>query len=243
MLCKSQEFQGKNMKPIAMMIMFAALGSLALTAPITVTAATPAVPVLVGNISCSSYIPGPLTIKGNVKVPDGASCELGYMPDPSTPCCNPTPPPGYGLVWVTGNVTVGRGSNLSLGLNSTVVGNLQANHCGFVEFVSEGSEFVQGNVQISHCDGSTPGEPAFLSTGTGSRIHGNFECRDNTGPCILEGAIVGGNAQMTNNVTDTPSMIYDSHIFKNLECQKNVPLPIGDNNTVAGKKQGQCAKF
>jgi hypothetical protein len=234
------------MHRVAILSALVALGSLQMATPAPVNAATPAVPVVTGNMNCTSYITGPEKIVGNVKVPDGASCTLGYLPDPSTLCCNPPPPPGFGAVWVTGNVTVGKGSKLTVGLNSIITGNIHADHCGFVEFVSEGNETVMGNVQITHCDGSVPGDPAFLSTGSGSLIHGDFHCNDNTGPCIVEGAIVGGNAEIKNDLSPDalwPSMIYDNHIGKGLKCEKIVPQPLGGGNVVGEKKEGQCAGF
>jgi len=246
------------MQRIATLSIVAALGALLATEPSALQAGTPG--IVAGNVTCSGAIPGPTKIVGNLVVPDGASCVLGLIPDSTIRCCIST----ENTVWVTGNVTVGRGSNLTVGLNSTIVGNLQANNCGFVEFVSEGSEVVQGNVQISHCNGgATPGSPSFLSTGTGSRIGGNFQCQNNTGPCVLEGALVGGNVQVTENVspgspsmiddntvhgdvqvtnnvsTGLPSVIDANHASGNLQCQGNVPPVTGAGNT-AKQKQGQC---
>jgi hypothetical protein len=246
------------MKRIAILGMITALGTLLAVAPGAAPASTPG--VVVGNITCTGTIPGPTKIVGNVVVPDGASCVLGLVPDPSISCCILTD----NSVWVTGNVTVGHGSNLTVGLNSTIVGNLQADHCGFVELVSEGAEVVQGNVQISHCNGgSHTGDPAFESTATGSRIGGNLECHDNTGPCILEGAFVHGNVQVTNNVspgspsmiddntvqgdvqvtnnvsTGVPSVIAANSIAGNLQCQGNVPAIMAYGNR-AKQRQGQC---
>jgi Collagen triple helix repeat (20 copies) len=199
-----------------------------------------------GSTSCSTYITGPQTIQGNVVVPDGAYCSLGYVPPYTTPCCNPTPPPGYGPVLVTGNVTVGKGSSLVVGLNSTISGNLLAKNCAFVELVSEGNEEVDGNVQILNCNGgSTSGDPAFLSTGTGSVIYGSFQCMNNTGPCVLEVATVGATVQIVNNVTSSPSKIEANQIFGNLQCLNNSPSPSGSGsgNKVTGSEQGQCTGF
>jgi hypothetical protein len=242
-----------------LIIMVVALGALA-TAP----------GARAGITSCTTYITGPSTITGDVVVPDGASCSLGYVPPPTTLCCNPPPPPGFGPVHVTGNVTVGHGSSLTIGLNSTIAGNVQATNCGFVEFVSEGNEEVGGNVQVENCNGgATQGQPAFLSTGTGSRIDGNLQCQNNTGPCVLEDAYVGdnvpvmnnmcpvgsetsrieanqifGNVQVMNNVSPgAPSKIESNHISGNLQCQNNSPPPNGSGSTIAGNEQGQCVGF
>jgi hypothetical protein len=218
---------------------------------------------------CNSYVTGPGTITGNVVVPSGTTCRLGWVPPSTTACCNPPPPPGYGPVHVTGNVTVASGASVILGLNSTVDGNLQATGCGYVELVSEGNEEVFGNIQVTNCNGgSTPGQPAFLSTGTGSRIDGSLQCHNNTGPCILESAFVGanveiiqnvnpsgsqqqklesnqilGNLQITNNVTPgSPAKITSNQVAGNLQCQSNIPLPTGSGN-VAGNEGGQCVGY
>jgi hypothetical protein len=209
-------------------ITVAALSSLLATVP----------GALAGDTTCSSNLTG-VTIDGNVVVPDGANCSLGYVPPSTTPCCISSPP-GYAVV-VTGNVTVGDGSSLIVGLNSTIAGDVQATNCNFVELVSEGSEIVGGNVQILNCNG----QPAFLSTGTGSLIGGDFQCHNNIGACVLSGAYVGGNVQVINNVISggSSSEISYSHIAKNLQCRSNRPPPIGGHNVVAGRKKGQCAGF
>ena len=82
--------------------------------------------------------------------------------------------------------------------------------------MSEGNEEVDGNVQIFNCTG----QPAFLSTGTGSVIYGNFQCINNTGPCTLEEAMVGGAVQVLSNATPSPTNIEADQIFGNLQCQK-----------------------
>jgi hypothetical protein len=176
-----------------------------------------------------------------VIVPAGGYCTLGWDPPASDTCCNPPIPSGYGIVQVTGNVIVGAGASLVVGLNSVIYGNLQAKGCNFVELVSEGNEEVDGNVQILGCTGN----PAFLSTGTGSAIHVMFQCLNNTGPCVLEEATVGGSVQLISNVTSSQSKIEADQIYGYLQCQNNSTAPTGSGsgNTVAGSEQGQCAGF
>ena len=98
---------------------------------------------------------------------------------------------------------------------------------------------MDGNVQIFNCTGSV----AFLSVANGSVIHGNFQCLNNTGPCNLANATVGGSVQFINNVTSSGSQIYSNRIFGNLQCQNNsvAPTNFGYVNTVSGVEQGQCA--
>jgi hypothetical protein len=176
-----------------------------------------------------------------VVVPAGAYCTLGWDPPSSDNCCNPPIPSGYGIVQVTGNVTVGTGASLVVGLNSTIAGNINAKGCNFVELVSEGNEEVDGNVQIFNCTGN----PAFLSTGSESAIYGSFQCLNNTGPCVLEEAIVGATVQVMNNLTSSPAKIEANQIFGNLQCQNNSTPPTngGSGNKVAGNEQGQCVGF
>jgi hypothetical protein len=140
---------------------------------------------------------------------------------------------------VTGNVTVGQGASLVVGLNSTINGSIYANSCNFVELVSEGNEQVGGNVWIINCTGN----PSFLSTGTNSVISGSFECLFNSGPCVLEIATVGGGVQVLYNVGPSPSKFEYNHISNNLQCEGNSPSPSGDSNNVGGTMQGQCTGF
>ena len=206
-------------------IMVAALGALLATVP----------GALAHDTICTSNLTG-VTIVGNVIVPNGQSCTLGYDPPASTLCCGQAPPGT--VVTVTGNVMVGQGSSLTVGLNSIISGNILANNCNYVELVSEGAEFVGGNVQIVGCQGQT----SFLSTGTDSQISGNLQC-EYSGACVLEGADVSGNVQVMNGVSGSPSEIYDNTINENLQCYNNRPPPIGSNNVVSGNEQGQCAGF
>lgn len=188
--------------------------------------------------SCTNNITGPAIIQGDVVVPAGGYCSLGWVPPYTTPCCNPPIPSGYGIVQVTGKVIVGTGASLVVGLNSRIIGSIQAKGCNFVELVSEGNEEVDGDVQIFNCTGN----PSFLSTGTGSAIFGSFQCLNNTGPCTIELATVGGSAQFIGNVTSTVSKIEGNRIYGNLLCLSNsvVPTNGGSPNTVSGSEQGQC---
>jgi len=196
-----------------------------------------------GATSCTTNITGnstaPTVIQGDVVVPAGGYCSLGWVPPSTTLCCNPPIPSGYGIVQVTGNVMVGTGASLVVGLNSAIGGSIRAKGCNFVELVSEGNEEVDGSVQIFNCTGN----PAFLSTGTGSVIYGSFQCMNNTGPCTLESAYVGGAAEFVNNVTSTAAKIEANHIYGNLLCLGNSTAPTngGSPNTVSGSEQGQCA--
>ena len=98
---------------------------------------------------------GPLDIKGNVTVPNGANCTLRF-------------------VNVTGNVQARQGSTLLINgytEPSTIGGNVQAEKCYSV--LLEGNVTVGGNVQIEQCNGNGPN--GFQ--GPDIVINGNFQCR------------------------------------------------------------------
>ena len=99
-----------------------------------------------------------------------------------------------------------------------------------------GSVTVRGNVEIQHCTGASG------YTGPGIQIGGNFECRDNTAPCMADGEVVGGNLQILNNSSQTASDVSLSTISGNLQCMQNEPAPADASgpNRIAGNAQGQC---
>lgn len=183
------------------------------------------------------------TINGNLVVPNNTVCTLS---------------PG---VTVTGNVQVGTGATLTLTTGS-VGGNIQANNCVQMLISPDGqtSTFsVGGNVQIDLCSGSS----GFVAGIAGPiTIGGNFECSDNSVPCVATGGSVkgnlsvdgnsgggsrvsavsvGGNVQINDNIGGT-TLIEGNEIVGNLQCLGNSDVSNGGfSNTVVGKKQGQCA--
>jgi len=176
---------------------------------------------LAGDTNCTSTIAG-TTINGNVVVPNGARCVLDGDK-------------------VTGNVTVGQRATLLAKNLTTIAGNVQADHCTFVSLF--GGVVVGGNLQIQHCTGAGLGPGAVNSGYDGAQIGGDFQCHDNTAACIANDGTVGGNVQVSNNVSGNQSQIFANSIAKNLQCQGNSPAPIGGGNTVAGNAEGQCANF
>jgi len=174
------------------------------------------------------------TINGNLVVPANMTCALFF-------------------VTVTGNVQVGTGASLFL-QGATIDGNLRADQCNQVALIIRGfgPTRVGGNARIENCT-------LFGAAGAPIIIDGNLACNGN-GRCIVEVGSVGGNAQINGNggvtlgsttfggnvqVDDNTgaSIVGGNTIGGNLSCQGNTPPPIdqGDPNTVAGKKQGQCA--
>jgi hypothetical protein len=207
----------------------AALGALLTAAP----------GALADNFTCSGTVATPMTIDGNLVVPNNAHCFF------SAP------------VTVTGNVTVGNGASfvintVSAGTTSIIGGNLQASNCAYVEInpLHGSTTHVGRNVQIQNCTGTgntlDAGE-AFGYRSLSGMIGGNSQCNNNTGACVQAFATIGGNVQFVNNVSapGTPSEVADNIIMQNLQCQNNSPTPTngGLPNTVLGTSQGQCLNF
>ena len=136
------------------------------------------------DATCTSVMSGgasgPLNIKGNVIVPDGANCTLTF-------------------VNVTGNVQAGQGSTLLINgytEPSTIGGNVQAEECYSV--LLEGNVTVRGNLQIQQCNGNGPN--GFQ--GPDIVIKGNFQCEGNSSnaaSCLAWLGKVDGNVQIPQN--------------------------------------------
>ncbi|MGA9390319.1 MAG: hypothetical protein WBV69_07730 [Candidatus Sulfotelmatobacter sp.] len=206
-----------------------ALASLLATAPVA--------QAQVQDTNCDSVIPSFKTIEGNLVVPNNAKCIF------------------YNGGTVSGNVWVGENASLNIEGNFTVGGYLQAKNCAFIALnpYGYGSTVVGRSVLISNCTGDSPAlgtrfpaGAAFGSFGNGL-IGGDFQCYDNTGPCILVNDHVGGNLLVMNNKTAEPSQITGNFIAKGLHCWGNLPAPTGKNNLVAGnpknESEGQCQDF
>ena len=190
------------------------------------------------DVSCSGTLGGntyPATvtnIKGNVNVPDHASCTLYF-------------------VNVTGNVKVGHGSTLVIdGYNepSTIGGNVQATQC--TSALLEGNVTVGGNVQIQQCTGTGPN--GFQ--GPDIVINGNFECQGNSSnasACLAWLGKVQGNVQIQQNTSVTASDVSLVDIGGNLHCESNAPAPthmhgpdwVNGQNGHGPDAEHQCADF
>ena len=142
-------------------------------------------------------------IVGNVAVTDGSTCILTK-------------------VTVTGNVTVGTGSNLEIDGPSIIGGNIQASNCDYVllnggdtqsnsYLIPPGGQIVVGgNVEVKNCSTSNNpgpgggGNMALLWFGNYNPeatnfVNGNVQCQDSSG-CWIQDIVVGGNVQYKNNI-------------------------------------------
>ena len=186
-------------------------------------------------------------------------------------------------VRVNGNVTVFGNLNVNAGANDTTIrGNINTHDgCSAVRLVTlpgsgSGRVIVGGSVNIEHCYiGGSIGNPladipspppvcdaplAADCTQFGPRvlISNNLKCSNNVG-CFVADAVVGGNVELSGNVTGaiatanliggnmtlnnngfTPSL-FENGVGGDLKCAGNVGGVTGGLNTVAGSKQGQCA--
>jgi hypothetical protein len=111
-----------------------------------------------------------------------------------------------------------------------VVGNVQAENANRV--VVNNSSRVGGSVQLKQ------GGSASV---TGSRITGDIQYDANDRYLKANNNQVGGSIQIVGN--SGGAEIFRNVIDGNLQCKENRPKPTGDNNSVGGNKEDQCAGF
>jgi hypothetical protein len=182
-----------------------------------------ALPAARADTSCTGPLQG--VISGNVFVPDGATCQL----DNAT---------------VTGNVLVGAGATLAVGVlgSVTISGDLQADHCASVGVISFTTSLLSigGNVAIRSCTEMSGYDVSSGSSGSVT-IGGNFLCRANSAPCFAQRGSIGGNTIVSDNSGGT-SIVAGNEIDGNLLCFGNTAvINASAPNTVFGKRLGQCA--
>ena len=159
-----------------------------------------------GTLGGNAFPATQTNIKGNVKVPDHASCTL-YFVD------------------VTGSIEVGQGSTLVVnGYNepSTIEGNIVASQCTAV--LLEGTITVGGDVQISYCVGSTSN--GFV--GPDVVIDGSFLCQGNSSsaaPCLAQLGRVHGDVVVNHNMSPVASDVSLVDIGGSLLCTGNSVKP------------------
>ena len=181
-----------------------------------------AVAVLVGSAwaahaadtSCTGTLNG--SIKGNIVVPNGASCTLSDAT-------------------VAGSVQVQQSANLTVDATqqpTTIGGNVVATNCAFA--LLEGGVTVGGNVQIQGC----AGQSGFV--GPGVKIGGGFQCINNAGGCEADLGDVHGNVHIQNSSSADISLV---SVGGSLQCQDNTVSPTHayGPDFVSGGLQGQCA--
>ena len=131
---------------------------------------------------------------------------------------------------VKGNVRVFAGGSL-LARNVVIDGNLHA-RVGFDMDVAEST--VDGNVHLDDLVGDS-----VLFTGT--RVDGHLRIRDNRVLLQLLDNDFRSDVEVSRNRGGV-------HLFGNavrgkLECRGNQPAPVGGDNRVRGRSEGQCANL
>src|SRR3984957_12976499 len=182
------------------------------------------------DVTCTSVMiggaSGPLNIKGNVIVPNGANCTLTF-------------------VNVTGNVQAGQGSTLLINgytEPSTIGGNVQAEKCYSV--LLEGNVTVRGNLQIEQCNGNGPN--GFQ--GPDIVINGNFQCEGNSSnaaSCLAWLGKVDGNGEILQNHGQGVPDVSLVTVGGDLICLLNssTPTHLHGPSWVDGNSIGQCKGF
>jgi len=182
------------------------------------------------DVTCTSVMiggaSGPLNIKGNVIVPNGANCTLTF-------------------VNVTGNVQAGQGSTLLINgytEPSTIGGNVQAEKCYSV--LLEGNVTVGGNLQIEQCNGNGPN--GFQ--GPDIVINGNFQCEGNSSnaaSCLAWLGKIDGNVQVLQNRGQGVPDVSLVTVGGDLMCLLNssTPTHLHGPSWVDGNSIGQCKGF
>jgi feruloyl esterase len=166
------------------------------------------------NTSCTGTLNG--NIRGNIVVPNGASCTLSDAT-------------------VAGNVQVQQNANLTVDATqqpTTIGGNVVATNCASA--LLEGGVTVGGNVQIQGC----AQQSGFV--GPGVKIGGGFQCINNAGGCDADLGDVHGNVHIQNSSSADISLV---SVGGSLLCQGNTASPTHayGPDFVSGGLQGQCA--
>ncbi len=129
-------------------------------------------------------------------------------------------------VTITGNVFVNPQAILTTrGVN--IGGSIQADTHRRVTITSNSR--ITGDVQIKQ-----GGNTRVIS----SRIGGTLEVESNTGTHFLSRNTVSGDMKVNQN-TGLSTTIQYNRVNGNLQCQDNLPAPIGTGNT-ASLKESQC---
>jgi hypothetical protein len=129
-------------------------------------------------------------------------------------------------VTITGNLKVEpRGILTARTVN--IGGSIQADEHRRVTITTNSQ--VTGDVQIKQ------GGNARV---VGTRVGGTLEVESNTGTHFLSRNTVSGDMKVNAN-TGTSTTVQFNRINGNLQCQDNIPAPVGTGNT-ASLKEGQC---
>jgi hypothetical protein len=130
---------------------------------------------------------------------------------------------------VRGDVVLGRGSSLNAD-RAIVFGSIKGD--GSRMLLVAGQTRVAGSIEWK-----LSGEAMLL----GALIDGDIKLEENTGRLTAIENVVQGDIQVEKN--RSVIVIQGNRVDGNLKCHENVPAPTGSRNTVAGNKEGQCARL
>jgi hypothetical protein len=164
------------------------------------------------TFTCLTTVSG--TTKDVVFVPDNATCTLVNTN-------------------VEGNIIVGTNSTL-VARGVSVKGSIQSEGHARVAVVSSTlrASSINGDIQIKQGRNATV---------TNAQIGGSLQVEQNNGAFNFSRNRVGSDLQAKQN-TGTGLTISSNRINGNLQCQENVPAPVGSGN-VAASKEDQCASL
>jgi hypothetical protein len=196
-----------------------------------------------GATQCTGEIDGPQTIKANLVVPSGSTCNLQ----------------GPGLV-INGDLTVQPGGRLVSGGGTVINGNVSSTQAGTDSTTnpfgpSESFSVVMCNTTVKGNTTISQSNSQVLVGGTsaggggcgGNNLGGNVIIQNNLGrvslsensasDCNIGTCGIGGNATVNGNTG--PTFVLDNAIGGNLACSSNGTMTASGNT--AKNKSGQCA--
>jgi hypothetical protein len=164
------------------------------------------------TFTCRTTVTG--TTKDVVFVPQNATCTLNNTN-------------------VEGNIIVSNGATL-IARGVRVKGSIQSEGHARVTVVRSTSRVstINGDIQIKQ---------GRSATVTSARIGGSLQVEQNNGAFNFSSNTIGSDLQANAN-TGTGLTIRSNRINGNLQCQSNVPAPVGSGN-VAASKEDQCARL
>lgn len=164
------------------------------------------------TFTCRTTVNG--TTKDVVFVPQNATCTLNNTN-------------------VEGNIIVSTGATL-VARGVSVKGNIQSEGHARVTVVSSTTRAssINGDIQIKQ---------GRSATVTSARIGGSLQVEQNSGAFNFSSNTIGSDLQANQN-SGTGLTIRSNRINGNLQCQSNVPAPVGSGN-VAASKEDQCARL
>jgi hypothetical protein len=182
--------------------------------------------------TCTGHV-GAVTIHGNLKVPAGVDCILDFTT-------------------VTGSVHVKPGGALAA-LSVTIGGSIISHRARYVAIADcieqhpscHQASSIGASVTIAETNGKPPPQIGHSVICDGTTIGGDVALIHNQSRIALDrctikaGVDVAGSVNVNGN-TGGVDLFYNK-IDGSLNCRHNNPAPAAGDNSVEGRKTGQCA--